>query len=97
VPTEITLSVEAQPRTVTADGISHLVVFTEMRLGGNAVADSTEIILLNTMGTLGKGVVYTHSGVALDTLTSDTTAGLGWLIACANGLRDSVQITFTAR
>ncbi|HEY3295207.1 MAG TPA: hypothetical protein VGL38_07200 [bacterium] len=94
---EITLLVEAQPQTVPADGSSRMVVFVELRHGSDAVADSTEIILLNTKGTLGKGILYTHSGAALDTLTSDTTSGAGWLIACAEGLRDSAAIIFTAR
>ena len=92
---EISLSVEAQPPTIPADGISRMVVFVEMVLGDNPVADSTEVILLNTIGTLGKGVVYTHNGVALDTLASDTIAESGWLIAYAEGTRDSVEIMFT--
>jgi hypothetical protein len=33
--------------------------------------------------------------VALDTLTSDTIAGSGWLIAYAQGRRDSTEIMFT--
>jgi hypothetical protein len=92
----LALSVEARPQTVPADGASRLVVFAELRHGGEAVADSTEIILLNTIGTLGRGIVFTYAGVALDTLTSDTTAHSGWLIAYSGGLRDSVEITFTA-
>lgn len=94
---DIALSVEAQPQAVPADGISRMVVFVEMRRGNTAVSDSTEIVLLNTMGSLGRGIVYTHEGVALDTLTSDTTAADGWLTAYSQGIRDSVEITFTAR
>jgi hypothetical protein len=94
---DIVLGVEAQPQAILADGTSHLVVFIEMRSGQAAVSDSTEIILLNTIGSLGSGIVYTHAGVALDTLTSDTTAAVGWLIAYSQGVRDSVEITFTAR
>ena len=72
-----------------------MVVFVEMRRDGDPVADSTQIILLHSVGTLGRGVVYTSSGIALDTLTADSIAGTGWLIACSQGLRDSVPITFT--
>lgn len=92
---EITISIEAQPPTIPANGISRLVVFVEMVQGDHPVADSTQVILLNTIGTLGQGVVYTHNGTALDTLTSDTLAGSGWLIAYADGKRDSVEIMFT--
>lgn len=92
---ELFLSIEAQPPTIPANGISRLVVFVEMVQGDNPVADSTQVILLNTIGTLGQGVVYTHNGTALDTLTSDTLAGSGWLIAYAEGKRDSVEIMFT--
>jgi hypothetical protein len=55
------------------------------------------VILLNTMGSLGRGIIYTRNGTALDTLTSDTTAGSGWLIAYSGGLRDSAEVMFTAR
>ena len=93
---ELNLSVEAQPSAIPANGTSHLVVFVELLLGEEPVSDSTEVILLNTIGTLGRGVVYTRNGVALDTLTSDTSAGSGWLIAYAQGRRDSTEIMFTA-
>jgi hypothetical protein len=96
-PVTATLGIEAQPATIPADGNSRLVVFVEMKRGDVAVEDSTQVILLNSMGTLGKGIVYTHSGVALDTLVSDTTAGMGWIIAYAEGVRDSVEIMFTSR
>jgi len=91
----IALSVEAQPQAIPANGNSRLVVFTEVRRGDQAVADSTEVVLLNSMGTLQHGIVYTHGGVALDTLTSDTSAGTGWVIAYTQGVRDSVEIMFT--
>jgi hypothetical protein len=94
-PTTLSLSVEARPQTLRADGSSRLVVFVEMHRGEQAVTDSTQVILLNTIGTLGKGVVFTRDGVALDTLTSDTVAATGWLIAYAAGVRDSVEILFT--
>ncbi|RPH95981.1 hypothetical protein EHM69_02575 [candidate division KSB1 bacterium] len=93
---QLNLSVEAQPPTIRADGISRLVIFVEMRQGEQAVNDSTQIILLNSIGTLQQGIIYTSGGVALDTLKSDTTAGSGWIIAYSQGLRDSVEIMFTA-
>jgi hypothetical protein len=94
-PTSIALSVEAQPATIRADGISRMVVFVELQRNEQPVGDSTQVILFHTIGTLGLGTVFTRSGVALDTLTSDTTAGTGWLIAYADGVRDSVEIMFT--
>jgi hypothetical protein len=95
-PTTVTLGIEAQPAMIPADGSSRLVVFVEMKQGDEAVADSTQVILLNSMGSLGRGIIFTRAGVALDTLTSDTSAGLGWLIAYAAGVRDSVEIMFTS-
>lgn len=91
----LSLSVEARPAAIPANGMSRMVVFTELKRGDNAVSDSTEVILLNTIGRLGRGIVYTRGGVALDTLTSDTTAGLGWIVAYAQGVRDSIEIMFT--
>jgi hypothetical protein len=89
------LSVEAEPASIVADGNTRMVVFVELLQDNLPIADSTEIILLNTMGTLGLGRIYSHAGVALDTLKSDTTAGMGWIIAYALGLRDSAEIMFT--
>lgn len=94
-PSQPVLSLEVHPSAVPADGASRMVVFVEFRSGNTPVSDSTEVILLNSIGTLGKGVIYTSGGVALDTLTSDTTAGLGWLIAYSQGYRDSLEIMFT--
>ncbi len=90
-----TLTVEARPSAIPADGVSHTTIFVEYRVNGEPVADSTRIILLNPMGVLNAGTIYTLGGVALDTLTSDTTAGLGWLIAYSDGIRDSTEIMFT--
>jgi hypothetical protein len=95
--TVLRLSVEAQPSSITADGISHMVIFTEFFKNNQPIEDSSEVILLNTIGTLGSGRLYTHAGIALDTLRSDTTAGMGWIIAYAQGIRDSAEIMFTAR
>lgn len=89
------LSVEARPGAIPADGTSRMTIFVEYRVDGLPVSDSTRIIILNPMGTLSSGTVYTNSGVALDTLTADTLAGLGWLIVYADGLRDSTEIMFT--
>jgi hypothetical protein len=91
------LSVEAEPSSIIADGNSRMVIFTEFLSDDLPIADSTEIILLNTIGTLQLGKIYTHAGVGLDTLKSDTSASMGWVIAYALGMRDSIEIMFTAR
>jgi hypothetical protein len=93
----ITLTVQVEPSSIPADGSSRSTVFVEIMRGDVPVNDSTEVILLRTIGSLGRGIVYTHNGTALDTLTSDTTAGSGWLIAYSGGVRDSAEIMFTAR
>lgn len=92
---QLTISLEAQPWSIPADGTSRIVLFAECRLNGAAIADSTEIIFLNTIGTLRSGVVLAHSGVALDTLVADSTAALGYVIAYCQGVRDTVEIMFT--
>ncbi|MCB1060456.1 MAG: hypothetical protein KDB65_09505 [Calditrichaeota bacterium] len=89
------LTVEARPSAIPADGISHMTIFVEYRIDGLPVEDSTRVILLNPMGVLAAGTVFTTNGVALDTLTADSAAGLGWLIVYADGLRDSTEIMFT--
>ncbi len=88
------LSVEAQPWSIRADGASRMVIFVEFREQGTPVPDSTQIILLNSIGTLSAGILYTRAGIALDTLTSDTVAALGYIVAYSNGMRDSVEIAF---
>jgi hypothetical protein len=93
VPT-LAVTLEAQPWSVPADGSSRIVLFAECRIGGTPVADSTEVIFLNTIGTLQGGVVLTRSGVALDTLVADSTAALGYVIAYCEGMRDTVEIMF---
>ncbi|MBU0509242.1 hypothetical protein KKH27_10440 [bacterium] len=93
---QIVVSVEARPPTIPANGTSKLVVFTELRRGDQPVADSTQVILLNTIGVLQQGILYTRGGVALDTLVSDTAAGMGWIVAYSQGVRDSVEIFFVS-
>jgi hypothetical protein len=90
------LNVQAAPSAIPADGASQLTVFVEYRINDEPVADSTRIILLNPMGTLSAGTIFTFGGVALDTLTADTLAGLGWLVAYSDGHRDSTEIMFTS-
>jgi len=87
-------TVEARPSRVPADGHSKMVIFTEYRENNQPVPDSTRIILLNTIGTLGLGELYTQDGIAIDTLTADSTVALGVVIAVAPGVRDSIEIAF---
>jgi hypothetical protein len=91
----LTVSVEAQPWTVPADGESRIVIFVECFESGQPVADSTEVVLLNTIGTLNSGTLLTHGGIALDTLQADTSVGLGMVIAYSHGVRDTVEVMFT--
>jgi hypothetical protein len=72
-----------------------MVIFTEYRVDGEPAPDSSRIVLLNTIGTLGHGELYTQGGIAYDTLTSDTVVTLGMVYAVVSGLRDSVEIAFT--
>jgi hypothetical protein len=88
------LDIEAQPAAVPADGTSKLVILAEYRLNGEAAPDSTRIVLLNTIGTLNYGEIYTSGGLAIDTLTADTVVALGKVYAIVSGVRDSVEIAF---
>lgn len=90
------LSVQALPSAIPADGVSTMTIFVEYRINDLPVADSTRVILLNPMGTLAAGTIYTMGGVALDTLRADSAAGIGWIVAYADGLRDSTEIMFTS-
>ncbi len=92
---EYDISIEIRPWTLPSDGISKGVVFVELRKQGQSVNDSTQVILLNTGGTLRSGIIYTSGGVALDTLTADTVAGLNWIIAYSHGIRDSAEVQFS--
>ncbi len=90
------LTVRSAPRAQSLrTELRSITVFVEYRVNDEPVADSTRIILLNPMGTLSAGTIYTVGGVALDTLTADTLAGLGWLVAYSDGHRDSTEIMFT--
>jgi hypothetical protein len=91
---ETYISVEARPSAIPANGTSKLVIFTEFRINGEAAPDSTRIILLNTIGTLGRGELFTQDGIAIDTLTSDSTVALGMIYAVSSGVRDSVEVAF---
>ena len=91
---ETYISVEARPSAIPANGTSRLVIFTEYRINGEPAPDSTRIVLLNTIGTLGLGELYTQDGIAIDTLTSDTVVALGMIYAVTSGYRDSVEIAF---
>jgi hypothetical protein len=91
----LTIAVEAQPWSVPADGASKIVLFVQCFRYGQPVADSTEVVLLNTIGTLKSGTLLTHTGIALDTLTADTSAALGMVIAYSQGVRDTVEVMFT--
>jgi hypothetical protein len=93
--TQLSVSMEARPSAVPANGSSRIVVFTQVSSDGVPASDSTQVILLNTIGTLKHGTLYTLNGIALDTLVSDTMAGSGWIIAYARGARDSVEVMFT--
>jgi hypothetical protein len=88
------LSIEAQPAAIPANGTSTMVILAEYRINGEAAPDCTRIILLNTIGTLGRGEVFTQDGIAIDTLTSDTIVTLGMVYAIAAGVRDSIEIAF---
>ncbi|MBU4362613.1 PKD domain-containing protein [bacterium] len=67
VPSTITLL--ANPTTVTAGGGTSLITATVKDAGGNPVTDGTTVTFNATLGSLTFGTVVTASGIATTTLT----------------------------
>ncbi len=96
VPTGVTLSLNAVPMTLAANGRSEAIIFCEVQRNGDWIADSTQVLLFQTLGRLKCGTALTSQGVALDTLVSDTLSGICQVIAYVEGQRDTVEIIFIA-
>jgi len=67
VPSTITL--QANPTTVTAGGGTSLITATVKDAGGNPVTDGTIVTFTKTLGNLSSSSVSTVSGIAVTTLT----------------------------
>ncbi|MBU1707288.1 hypothetical protein KKB28_05165 [bacterium] len=96
IPTGVTLSLNAVPMTLAANGRSEAIIFCEVQRNGDWIADSTQVLLFQTLGRLKCGTALTSQGVALDTLVSDTLSGICQVIAYVEGQRDTVEIIFIA-
>jgi hypothetical protein len=96
IPTGVTLSLNAVPLTLVANGRSEAIIFCEVQRNGDWIADSTQVLLFQTLGRLKCGTALTSQGVALDTLVSDTLSGICQVIAYVEGQRDTVEIIFIA-
>lgn len=96
VPTGVTLSLNAVPMTLAANGRSEAIIFCEVQRNGDWIADSTQVLLFQTLGRLKCGTALTSQGVALDTLVSDTLSGICQVIAYVEGQRDTVEVIFIA-
>jgi len=64
-----TMTLQANPTTVTAGGGTSLITATVKDAGGNPVTDGTTVTFNATLGSLTFGTVVTASGIATTTLT----------------------------
>jgi adhesin/invasin len=65
-------------------------------IGGNTVADGTQVTFITSLGTLGSNTITktTTSGVATAVLTSGTTAGTAVITATADSKYDVTEVVF---
>ncbi len=88
------VSVEADPTAIGLDGQTSNIQATVRDLGGNDVADGTEVTFSTSLGVLGSDTVIktTTNGVATAMLTSETIAGTATITATANSHYHTTQV-----
>jgi uncharacterized Zn ribbon protein len=90
------INVVADPTSISLNGQTSDIRATVKDIGGNNVADGTEVTFVTTLGTLGSDTVIktTTSGVAEAVLTSGTTAGTAVITATADSRYHTTQVVF---
>jgi len=88
------INVEADPSTIGLDGETSDIQATVKDMGGNNVADGTEVTFSTSLGVLGSTMVIktTINGVAMAVLTSETTAGTAIITATADSHSHTTQV-----
>jgi adhesin/invasin len=88
--------VVADPPIIGLNGQTSDIQATVKDIGGNNVADGTEVIFVTSLGTLGSNTITktTTSGMATAVLTSETTAGTAVITATADSKYDVTEVTF---
>ena len=88
------VSVEADPTTIGLNGQTSNIQATVRDIGGNDVADGTEVTFSTSLGVLGSDTVIktTTNGVATAMLTSETIAGTATITATADSHSHTTQV-----
>ena len=90
------INVVADPTSIGLDGQTSDIQATVKDIGGNNVADGTEVTFVTSLGILGSDTIIktTTSGVAIAILTSETTAGTAVITATADSKYHTTQVVF---
>jgi uncharacterized Zn ribbon protein len=90
------INVMANPTSIGLNGQTSDIQATVKDIGGNNVADGTEVTFVTSLGILGSDTVIktTVSGVAVAVLTSETTAGTAVITATADSKYHTTQVVF---
>ena len=90
------INVVADPTSIGLNGQTSNIQATVKDIGGNNVADGTEVTFTTSLGALGSDTVTrtTTSGVATAELTSGTTAGTAVITATADSKYDVTEVVF---
>ncbi len=91
------ISVVADPLNIALNGHTSNIQATVKDIGGNYVADGTEVTFSTNLGILGSDTVIktTTSGVAEAVLTSETTAGTAVITATADSHYHTTKVVFS--
>jgi adhesin/invasin len=91
------ISVVADPLNIALNGHTSNIQAMVKDIGGNNVADGTEVTFVTSLGLLGSDTVIktTTSGVAEAVLTSETTAGTAVITATADSHYHTTQVVFS--
>jgi len=91
------VNVVADPTSIGLNGQTSNIQATVKDIGGNNVADGTEVTFDTSLGLLGSDTVIktTTSGVAEAVLTSETTAGTAVITATADSHYHTTKVVFS--
>ena len=90
------ISVVANPTSIGLSGQTSDIYALVNDIGGNTVADGTQVTFTTSLGILGSNTITetTTNGVATAVLTSGTTAGTAVITAKADSKYDATEVVF---
>lgn len=90
------INVAADPTNIGLNGQTSDIHALVKDIGGNNVADGTEVTFVTSLGTLGSNTITmtTTNGVTTALLTSGTTAGTAIITATADSRYDVTEVVF---